>query len=84
MSTKPSSFLKRNIRDSIYFDPPRPTEVLNLITSLKDNKALGHDNLPSYYLKAARYVIASYLTLFINFADLLFENNLKILFMFES
>jgi len=44
------------------------TKVPNLITSLKDNKAVGHDNLTSYYLKAARYVIASYLTLFINFA----------------
>jgi len=79
-STKPSSFLKRSIRDSIYLDPPRPTEVLNLITSLKDNKAVGHDNLSSYYLKAARYIIASYLTIFINFAfsQGIFPDNCKI------
>jgi len=41
---------------------------------------LRHDNLLSYYLKEARYVIVFYLTLFINFAFTqgIFPDNCKI------
>ena len=54
------------ISDSIYVDPPSTNEVLNQITSLK-NKAVGHDNNQPFFLKAARHVIAPYLSLFLNF-----------------
>ena len=56
-------FLKKKILDSIYLDPPSNNEVLNQITSLK-NKSVGHDNIQPFFLKAARHVIAPYLSLY--------------------
>jgi len=48
-------------------DPPSNNEILNLITSLKDNKTVGHDNIPAFYVKLARYIITPYFKLFLNF-----------------
>ena len=56
----PKDFLKK-VLDSIYLDPPSTNEVLNQIISLK-NKAVGHDNI-----QPARHVIATYLSLFLQF-----------------
>ena len=59
---KPTDFFKKKISDSIYLDPPSTNEVLNQITSLQ-NKAVGHDNIQPFFLKAARHVVAPYLSL---------------------
>ena len=64
---KPKDFLnKKKILDSIYLDPPSTNKPLNQITSLK-NKAVGHDNIQPFFLKATRHVIAPHLSLFLNF-----------------
>ena len=42
-------------------------EILDLILSLNDNKALGHDNIPAYFLKVSRYVITPHLKIFYKF-----------------
>ena len=72
-------FLKKKVADSIYLVPPTNNEVLNLITSLK-NKAVGHDNIQPFFLKTARFVIAPYLNLFLNFVftEGIFPTNCKI------
>ena len=44
------------------------------------NKALGHDNIPAYYLKIAPFSIAPFLLILINYAftNGIFPNNCKI------
>ena len=76
---KPKDFLKKKILDSIYLNSPSTNEVLNQIKSLK-NKAVGHDKIQLFFLKAARHVIAPYLSLFLNFvfAEKIFPRNCKI------
>ena len=63
---QPKSFLEKKVSNSIYLEPPTNNEILNQITSLK-NKAVGHDNIQSFFIKVARFVIAPYLNLFLNF-----------------
>ena len=46
---KPTDYLKKQILDTIYLDPPSTNKVLNQITSLK-NKAVGHDNIQPFFL----------------------------------
>jgi len=36
-------------------------EVVECILSLNVNKAVGHDNIPAFFLKFAPYVLANYL-----------------------
>ena len=76
---KPKDFLKKQILDSVYLDLPSTNKVLNQITSLK-NKAVGHDNIQPFFLKAARHVIAPYLSLILNFVftEGIFPQNRKI------
>ena len=59
-------FLEKKVSDSIYLEPPTNNEILNQITSLK-NKAVGHDNIQPFFIKVARFVIAPYFNLFLNF-----------------
>ena len=75
---KPTDFSKK-ILDSIYLDRPSTNEVLNQITSIK-NKAMGHNNIQPFFLKAARHVIATYLSLLLNFVftEGIFPRNCKI------
>ena len=44
---------------------PNTNEVITQILSLKD-KAVGHDKIPAFFLKEAKFVIAPYLTLFLS------------------
>ena len=46
-------FLRYKVKSSIYFDPPRINEVINLINSLNLSKAVGHDNIAPYFLRVA-------------------------------
>jgi len=62
----PKDFLESKVKDSIFIDPPSQAEVLNLITSL-ENTEMGLENIPPFFLKNATFVIAPYLTLFLNF-----------------
>ena len=48
-------YLTNKISSLIYLEPPTSNQILNLILSLNDNKALGHDNISAYFLKVSRY-----------------------------
>ena len=76
----PYEYLNKKISSSIYLEPPSSNEILNHILSLNDNKAIGHDNIPAYFLKIAKFVIAPYLLIFTNFIfnNGLFPKNCKI------
>ena len=63
---QPKCFHEKKVSDSIYLEPPTNNKILNQIISLK-NKAVGHDNIQPFFIKAARFVIAPYLNLFLNF-----------------
>ena len=80
-TNKPSyEYLTNTISSSIYLEPPTSNEILNLILSLNDNKALRHDNIPAYFLKVSRYVITPHLKYFTNFIfnNGMFPSNCKI------
>ena len=76
---QPKHFLEKQVSDSIYLEPPTNNEILNQITSLK-NKAVEHDNIQPFFIKAARFVVAPYLNLFLNFmfAEGIFPSNCKV------
>ena len=57
-------YLKNRIQSSIFFDPPRPNEIFNIINSLKSKKSAKKNAIPSYFIKVAGYVLTSYLTFF--------------------
>ena len=72
-------FLNKKISFSIYLEPPSVNEILNHILSLNDNKAIGHVDIPAYFLKVSSTVIAPYLQIFTNFMfnNGFFPNNCK-------
>ena len=51
----------------MYLEPPTTNEIINCIGSLKVNKAVGHDNIPAYFLKIAAPTLAPYLRSFFDF-----------------
>ena len=73
-------FLRDKVKSSMYFDPPRINEVINLINSLNLSKAVGHDNIAPYFLRVASNILAPALCYFfdnaIQFA--VFPQNCKI------
>ena len=80
-TNKPSyEYLTNTISSTIYLEPPTSNEILNLILSLNNNKALGQDNIPAYFLKVSRYVITPHLKYFKNFIfnNGVFPRNCKI------
>ena len=60
-------YLEKHVSSSIYLDVPNLSEIMNAIQALSLNKAIGHDNIPPYYLRIAPSILASYLQIFINF-----------------
>ena len=76
---QPKYFLEKKVSDSICFEPSTNNEILNQIISLK-NKAVGHDDIQPFFIKVARFVIASYLNLFLNFVFIegIFPSNCKV------
>ena len=60
-------FLKKHTASSFFLEPPTVNEIVELICSLNVNKAVGHDNIPSFFLKTAPFVIANYLCVFVKF-----------------
>ena len=76
---QPKYFLEKKVSDSIYLEPPTNNEILNQITSL-ENKSVGHDNIQPFFIKIARFVIAPYLNLFLNFVftEGIFPSNCKV------
>ena len=46
-------------------EPPTINEVINCSGSLNVNKAVGHDNIPAYFLKIVAPTLASHLRFFL-------------------
>ena len=45
-----STYLNKRVSSSIYLNIPNPTEIFNTIYSLKNNKAVGHENIPAFFI----------------------------------
>ena len=48
----PSSFLKGDFPDSMFFTPVFEYEISDIISNLKNSTSMGHDNLPISLLKS--------------------------------
>ena len=48
---KPSDYLAKQIKESIFLKSPTDSEVMKEILSLNDQKAIGHDKIPASFLK---------------------------------
>ena len=72
---QPKDFLKEKILGSICLDPPSTKK-----SYARKNKAVEHNNIQPFFLKAARHVIASHLSSFLNFvfAEEILARNCKI------
>ena len=72
-------FFDKPLSDSIFLEPPKLTEVFDEIMSLKD-KAVGHDNISAFFLKAARHEITPFLKILIDFvlSEGIFPDSCKI------
>ena len=62
-----STYLNKRVFSSICLNIPNPTEIFNAIYFLKNNKAVGHDDIPAFFLRIASSVIITYLQVFIEF-----------------
>ena len=51
-------FLQNRVSPSIFMEPPRVNEVINIINSLNLNKSVGHDNISPYFLRVASDTLA--------------------------
>ena len=76
---RPDDFYDKSVYDSMYLEPPKLTEVYDQIMALRD-KAVGYDNIPSFFLKSAKHVITPFLQLFIDymFSEGYFPSSCKI------
>ena len=62
-----STYLTKRVSSSIYLNIPNRTEIFNAIYSLKNNRAIGHDDITAFFLRIASLVIIPYLQVFIEF-----------------
>ena len=51
MTKSSKKCLTKNVSKSVYLNSPTHNEILNLMMSLNDNKAVGHDNIPAFFPK---------------------------------
>ena len=59
-------FFRNRISSTIYMDPPRVNEVLNVINSLNLHKSVGLDNISSYFLRVTSGNLAPAISFFID------------------
>ena len=57
-----SKYLNQKVASSMFLQPPRHSEVFNIIHSLRLRKSSGHDNIDSYFIRIACNVLTPYLT----------------------
>ena len=62
------TFLKKRTTSSFFLVSPTVNEIVELICSLNVNKAIGNDNISTFFLKTAPFVIANYLGVFVKFS----------------
>jgi len=72
--------MKNRVSNSIYFDSPSSNKIIAGIQSLNVNKAVGHDNIPPYFLKIAALILTPYLYILFDWAfqNGIFPTNCKI------
>ena len=71
ISTLPSNrlkiYLKNRVSSSMFLEPPNISEIVVLMQALDMNKAVGHDNIPAFFIKVSKFVITPYLNILIDF-----------------
>ena len=63
-----SKFLSKRFGSSIYFNPPSPTEIFNVINARGSKKAVDCDDIPLEFIYFSADAIAQYLHYYFNFA----------------
>ena len=58
-----STYLNKQVSSSIYLNIPNPTEIFNAIYSIKNNKDVGHDEIPAFFFPIASSVITYFVSL---------------------
>ena len=61
-------YMKNRVIDTIYLEPPNTNEIANALLTLSVNIAMGHDNIPAFFLKVAPYVLTPYLSYLLDYA----------------
>ena len=56
-----SKYLNQKVASSMFLQPPRHSEVFNIIHSLRLRKSSGHDNIDSYFIRIGCGVLTTYL-----------------------
>ena len=67
-SNRFKSSLKNRVSSSIFLEPPNISEIVALMQTLDVKKAVRHDNIPAFFIKVSKFVIAPYLNILIDFA----------------
>ena len=65
---KLKSHLKNRNSSSMFLEAPNLHEIIDFLKSLSMNKALGQDNIPAFFIKAANLVITPYLLVLYDYA----------------
>ena len=75
-----NSFLNDKVKNTIFLEPPRVNEILNIINSLKSKKCCDDNVIPSHFIKVAGDILAPYLSYFfyLSFDFGIFPDFLKI------
>ena len=60
------TYLKSPCPSSIYFCPTTPSEIMNMISKLKTNKANEHNDIMPFFLKISANIIAHPLSAILN------------------
>ena len=60
------TFCGTRIQNSIFFETADEYEIIGIINNLNEHKALGVDGIPTKLIKAAKYVLAPYLSKIFN------------------
>ena len=61
-------FLSNRIVSSIFLEPTTHHEISSIIKDLCINKAMGHDNLHIFFIKAASTTLSHWFSIFFNFS----------------
>ena len=56
-----------SVPNSMYFEPPCINEIVNSILSINVGKAVGHDNIPPFFLKTSAFTVAPEIFILLNY-----------------
>ena len=66
-------------RHQCFLEPPNISEIVALMRALDVNKAVGHNNIPAFFIRESKFVIAPYLNILIDsaFSNGIFPDSCK-------